>query len=44
VNDIVNEKDLKCQQKAEHEYDSLGYQVTLLIEASPYNKKSNEWN
>jgi hypothetical protein len=26
----VNEKDLKCQHKAEYEYDSLGYLVTLL--------------
>jgi hypothetical protein len=32
VNKNVNEEDLKCQQKAEHEYDSL---VSDTIKVSP---------
>jgi hypothetical protein len=37
----VNAEDLKCQQRAEHEYDSL-YSVTLLRSACKI--KSSELN
>jgi hypothetical protein len=33
VNNNVNEEDLKCQQKAEHKYDSL---FSDTIKVSPY--------
>ena len=32
MNNNVNEEDLKCQQKAEHEYDSL---FSDTVEVSP---------
>jgi hypothetical protein len=38
VNNNVNEEDLKCQQKAEHKYDSL---FSDTIKVSPKNKKGN---
>jgi hypothetical protein len=31
VNKNVNEEDLKCQQKAEHEYDSLFSDTIRLV-------------
>jgi hypothetical protein len=40
VNKNVNEEDLKCQQKAEHEYDSL-FSDTIKVSTSMTKRQIN---
>jgi hypothetical protein len=45
VNKNVNEEDLKCQQKAEHEYDSLFSDTIRLVRKTKKRDemKMNRW-